>query len=233
VNQRTVSDGCPFCKGKRVCKHSSLATRAPNVTQSWDAEANAGTPHNYTAQSNHRAYWLCPTCKHKWSTTISKRVLGSGCPQCFNTRQHLKRVTHPTLAACNHPLLSEWDYEANAQEGLWPEKIRLRSHKLVHWVCHKCPRGCMHRYQATPKDRIGKGSGCPYCSGHKACKCNSLQSLFPDVALEWDAERNEGNPDYYTAQSNIVVWWSSAERGSWQQSIHSRTQNNMRKLQWQ
>jgi len=178
VHQRTCNDGCPFCRGRRVCKHNSLATKAPDVTLSWDAEANGGTPHNYTAHSAHRAHWLCPTCKHKWSAVIDRRVSGSGCPQCFHNRCYLKQATHPTLAACNHPLLVEWDYEANAHVGLHPDKVRLRSHKLVHWVCHKCPRGCLHRYQARAYSRTLSGNGCPCCSGHKTCKCNSCNHCF-------------------------------------------------------
>ncbi len=230
VRSRTRDDGCPFCRGRRVCKHNSLATQAHEVTPSWDADGNAGTPDDYTAQSGHRAQWLCPTCKHKWSTTIQSRVLGAGCPQCFSNRRYLNRASHPTVAACNHPLLGEWDYEANAQEGLQPEKIRLRSHKPVHWVCHKCPKGCLHRYRARPYHRTLSGSGCPCCSGHQACKCNSLQSLFPDVAQDWDFERNEGTPNDYTSRSVAIVWWKSAKRGSWQQSLNSRTQSKMARI---
>ena len=36
---------------------------------------------------------------------------------------------------------------------------------------------------------------CTHCSCHKACKCTSLQALFPDIAQEWDDERNTGTPD--------------------------------------
>ena len=234
VSRRTSNNGCPFCKGRRVCKHNSLATQATDIAASWDAAANIGTPHDYTAHSSHRAQWMCPTCKHKWSALIQRHVsFSSGCPQCYNARRSLSNLTRPTFAACNHPLLGHWDHEANVRDGLYPEKIRLRSHKLVHWVCHKCPRGCLHKYQATPNDRTGKGSGCPYCSGNKACKCNSLQSLFPDIAQEWDDEQNEGTPDDCTSQSGCSVWWKSAEHGSWHQKIRARTDSRLKKHQKQ
>ena len=231
VCNRTTNDGCPFCTSRRVCKHNSLANQAPDIAAAWDVEANARMPSDYTVQSRYQAQWLCLTCKHKWSAKIQVRAMGSGCPQCFRKRRHLKRVTHPTFAACNHPLLGDWDHEANVEDGLHPNKIRLHSHKHVHWICHKCPRGCLHRYQATPAARIANGTGCPYCSGHKACKCNSLQSLLPDIACEWDYERNEGSPDGDASRAVAVVWWKSAKRGSWQQSIHSRTQNKLKKHQ--
>ena len=230
VSNRTINDGCPFCKGRRVCKHTSLGSQAPDIAASWDFEANASTPSDYTANSHHQAQWLCPNCKHKWSARINMRVSGlTGCPQCFRNRRRLSKVSHFTFAACDHPLLGDWDFEANAKDGLYPEKIRLRSKKHVHWVCHKCPRGCLHRYQAPPNDRIGKGSGCPSCSGHKACKCNSLQSLFPNIAREWDYERNEGSPDEYASRSRVVAWWTSAELGSWQQRIYGRTDMRTKK----
>ena len=234
VTHRTKNEGCPFCTSRRVCKHNSLVTQAPDVAATWDNEANASSPDEFTTQSNHRAHWLCPVCKHKWCATIQARVGGStGCPQCYNKRRSLKRVAHPTFTACKHPLLGDWDYEANAKDSLLPEKVSLRSNKLVHWVCQKCPRGCLHKYQATPCNRTANKSGCPCCSGLKACKCNSLQSLFPDIASEWDHERNEKIPADYSARSAAVVWWRSAKRGSWQQRIYERTTTYRRQSQKQ
>ena len=110
VKRRTTHDGCPFCTSRRVCKHNSLVTQAPDIAATWDHEANASCPDKFTAQSHHRAHWLCPSCKHKWCATIQARVRNStGCPQCYNNRRSLKQVAHPTFAACSHPLLAEWD----------------------------------------------------------------------------------------------------------------------------
>jgi len=156
VTQRTKSEGCPFCRGRRVCKHNSLVTQAPDVAAAWDNEANASSPDEFTTQSHHRAHWWCPICKHKWCTTIQARVRRStGCPQCYRSRRHTKHVAHPTFAACHHPLLSDWDYEANAKDGLHPEKVKLRSNKLVHWVCHKCPKVPAQVSSSPQRSHIG------------------------------------------------------------------------------
>ena len=65
-------------------------------------------------------------------------------------------------------------------------------------------------------------TGCPFCGGDKACKCNSLQTHYPQLALEWDSAKNEGTPDDHTAHSTYMAWWTSPTRGSWQQSIAHR-----------
>ncbi len=188
VYNRTDNDGCPLCSGVRVCPHNSVATKAPNVAASWDSTANQGTPHDSTANSHFKKQWHCLGCGHRWLARISSRIaLQSGCPDCFKRRKHaLQSLRHPTLAECNHPLLQDWDTEANAKEGLFPDKLRLGSNKRVHWVCHKCPLGSTHKWVATINSRALAGSGCSCCGGRTACKCNSLSSLYPGIAQEWD-----------------------------------------------
>ncbi len=226
MHNRTKNDGCPFCNGKRVCQHNSIAFKAPNVAASWDSTANDGTPHDFTANSNFTKQWHCPVCGHKWLASISHRVgLKSGCPACYNRAR--TKVRHPTLAECNHPLLKEWDTEANAKEGLFPDKLRLGSNKRVHWTCRKCPLGLTHKWAATMNSRALAGNGCSCCAGRTACQCNSLPSLYPGIAQEWDYCKNDGDPGDYTASSNVVVWWKSRDQKSWQQSVSSRTDNRL------
>ena len=42
-------------------------------------------------------------------------------------------------------------------------------------------------------------------------RCNSLQSLYPDTAAEWDYSRNQGQLSGYTASSHYLAWWSSPQ----------------------
>ena len=130
------------------------------------------------------------------------------CPECYNVKRAALRARLPTLAECNHPLLKDWDTEANAKEGLFPDKLRLCSHKHVPWVCHKCPLGLTHKYTSKVYSRALAGIGCSCCGGRTACKCNSLPSLHPGIAQEWGYEKNDGRPSDYTARSSAVFWWS-------------------------
>jgi len=173
-----------------------------------------------------------------WQARIADRALeGTGCPNCYELRRGRKadgsRTNHPTLrgASGNHPLMAEWDIDANEKAGLRPEKIKLRSRIPVNWICRKCPLGLLHLWKATPNDRTQKCSGCPYCDAQKACKCNSLQTHFHDLVEEWDFDRNKDAPGNYTARSHAEVWWRTAERGSWQQRIDTRTDRRLKRHQ--
>lgn len=55
-------------------------------------------------------------------------------------------------------------------------------------------------------------------------KENSLFAKFPDIAKEWDYEKNENlSPKMFSYGSNRKVWWKcSACQESWQTKINSR-----------
>ena len=221
---RSNGAGCPQCSGRLVCKHSSLRTKAPVVAAEWHPTRNDCGPEDVTASSNRSAVWQCQLCNHVWTAHINLRVgQGTGCPKC-STGFGQSKKTHPTFADSNDPLLTEWDHSRNAALSIFPDKIKLRSHKSVFWLCPNCPAGQQHSYSAAPNNRTGnKRSGCPFCSGRKACKCNSLRVHCPELTLSWDFTKNKGTPDDHTAHSNYMAWWISTEGKSWQQSIHSRT----------
>ena len=230
VSHRTAGTGCPQCSSHKVCKHNSLATKAPKVAAQWDYEANDSTPNDVVAQSNTSVGWRCDVCGHPWTATIDSRVskLKTGCPQCCNNTKTNKRIKHPTLAECQNPhskaVLAEWDHERNPLQRNFPHNTTLRSCKRIFWLCQKCPAGQEHSWSAQPNCRTGRSkTGCPFCAGRAFCKCNSLPSLYPDIAAEWDYAKNNDNPNDYTARSNSPAWWCSPQRGSWRQRIDSRT----------
>ena len=230
VYHRTAGSGCAQCSSRKVCKHNSLATKAPRVAAQWDYEANIGTPDDVVTQSNQAVGWRCDVCGDKGSAPPGRRVSKNkaGCSKCGDQAKTKKKVKYPTFAECQDPhskaVLAEWDHERNPPQGNYPHNITLKSSKQIFWLCHKCPAGQEHSWSAMPKDRTGRGKpGCPFCAGQAACKCNSLQALYPDIAAEWDYGKNEGQPSDYSACSHHPAWWVSPEQGSWQQRIDSRT----------
>ena len=225
VKDRSHGSGCPYCVGQEVCKHNSLATKHPLVAAEWHPTSNAFSPQDVTASSGKSAVWQCRACSHVWTTPINNWVQqGQGCPHC-NTGVYVIRAKkrHPTLADSNHPLLAEWDHLRNAALGIVPHNTTRGSGKKVFWLCSNCPAGQEHSYSAPPYTRTRRQpSGCPYCAGKKACKCNSLRTLYPQLALEWDFAKNVGRPDDHTAHSRYMAWWTSPNCNSWQQSIYRR-----------
>ena len=235
IAHRSSGSGCPQCSGRKVCKHNSLATKAPLVAAQWDYEANAGTPDSVTAHSNHPVGWLCEVCGEQWSESPDQRVgkQKAGCPQCYKNKRGQNQISHPTFAECPDPhskaVLADWDHERNAPKRSFPHNTRLHSCKQIFWLCNKCPRGQEHSWSAKPTDRSGKTkTGYPFCAGQAACRCNSLQALYPAIAAEWDYAKNQSQPSDHTAGSHDVAWWFSPQHGSWQQSINSRKTN----VQW-
>ena len=227
---RTGGRGCPQCSGRKVCKHNSLATKAPLVAAQWDYEVNDGTPGSVVAQSNQPVGWLCDVCGHKWSAPPDRRVSRkkAGCPECAHRMNGKHRIKQPSFANSQEPrgeaLLAEWDHERNAPQGNFPYNTTQGSDKQIFWLCHKCPAGQQHSWATAPSNRTGRQlTGCPFCAGHSACKCNSLQALYPGIATEWDHAKNQGQPSEYTASSHHLAWWFSPKRGSWQQTINTRT----------
>ena len=175
--------------------------------------------------SSFRAEWKCPVCSHEWQAKVESRVQNdSECRLCTNKARGMQSK-QPTFEAAQHQLLHEWAFERNAADGIHPSDTTLGSGKLVHWVCKKCPKGHMHRYQMRAYDRTGRHSkGCPYCAGQQACECNSLQAHYPVISSEWDYAKNDMTPGDVTTRPKQVAWWKNNVRGSWQQRIGQRTE---------
>ena len=223
VKDRTAGQRCPYCRGRKLCKHNSLATKAPTVARYWDHSKNDSTSEQTLAGSNSSANWKCPDCQHEWQAQIATRVLkDAGCPQC--RYRNTKYSKQPTFQEAQHSLLLEWDHERNALDDIHPHNTTLQSHKLVHWICDKCPKGRLHRYQKRAHSRTRKrAEGCPYCASRKICDCNSLAACSPSIAAEWDFVKNDASPADVTSRSHQVVWWRNASRGSWKQRVQDRT----------
>jgi len=220
---------CPFCTNHCLCQHNSLLTVAPTVAAYWDTAKNVLTPDQIMAGSSTRCHWLCSKCGYSWQAAVEGKVREkTGCPMCMNKSKSWKR--QPTLTQSQHPAMLEFDFERNRRAGLDPDKITAGSNKLVHWICTKCPKGQPHLYAATPKHRIRFNSACPYCAHTKACICDSLQSLYPAIAAEYDTARNGVGPEQVLTRSNQVAFWKNASGHTWEQSPKNRTESEVTKI---
>ena len=230
VAARGQGKGCPFCSGQKLCRHNSLATKAPEVTLYWHPDKNFPlSPSTITACSSYRAHWLCSACKHEWQATVNMKARrNSGCPECAKATSGRNkdgvRQKHPTFASCNHPLLSQWVHSLNGKEGNYPDNTTLGSAKLIWWTCGQCPKGNKHSWRATAKSRAGKqATGCPYCAGHRVCERNSLQTLQPDIAADFDVAANGLTPAEVTASATTMYKWLSDKPGDKLRSVDKRT----------
>jgi glutaredoxin len=114
----------------------------------------------------------------------------------------------------------EWDRALNAP--LTPDLFTPGSGQKIWW---RCADG--HSWSAVISARCN-GSGCPYCSKRKAVLSNesSLAALFPDIAREWDIDRNGGvRPDKVLAGTKKKAWWKCAKGHEWEVGVVVRTRN--------
>ncbi len=231
VLNRTYGTGCPFCSGAALCQHNTLARKAPEVALLWDAKKNHPmSPHQLTVFSNMSAHWKCIACLHEWQASVKDKTHGkTGCPKCAKANGGREadgtRQKHPTFARAKHALLQQWDHDRNRESGNFPSNTTLRSGKLIWWQCHECSKGKVHSWQAQAYNRTSsrKSTGCPYCAGHQLCECDSLETVCPDIAADFDAEQNGVNAAEVTSSSSTKYSWLSDKPGAKKRSVHQRT----------
>ncbi|WP_422386292.1 zinc-ribbon domain-containing protein [Bacillus thuringiensis] len=70
-----------------------------------------------------------------------------------------------------------------------------------------------------------KHAGCPYCSGKRVGRDNSLAYVLPSVASEWHPTKNGTLIPYdVTRSAKIKVWWkcSKGDDHEWEATINHR-----------
>lgn len=106
----------------------------------------------------------------------------------------------------------------NKNMSIQPNAVSPMSNKKVWWICEK-----NHEWQESVIN-VAKGNGCPYCSNHRVLiGYNDFQTLYPDLANEWDYDKNnEFKPSDVTVGSNKKVWWKCKNGHEWRATIARR-----------
>ncbi len=229
VNKRTRGTGCPFCSGNAICQHNTLARKAPGVALFWDVKKNQPlSPDQVTVFSGIRTHWKCSVCLHEWQASVMAKTRGkSGCPECAKPSMPADgtRQKHFTFARAKHALLRQWDHDRNRADGNFPDNTKLRSHKPIWWRCQACHKGKEHSWQARPDSRTScrNPTGCPCCAGHQLCECNSLETVCPDIAADFDIGKSGVTAAEVTNSAKAKYSWLSDEPGAKKRSVAQRT----------
>ena len=125
------------------------------------------------------------------------------------------------LATMYPEIARQWDDERNAP--LTPKDVSYGSHRSVYWICRACD--VPHSWEASVYSRTCQNNGCPICSGRKVLPgFNDLATKNPDVADEWDYERNAPlTPQMVTLRSGKLAWWHDDRGHRWLAAIRDRT----------
>lgn len=136
-----------------------------------------------------------------------------------------------------HPeLVKEW--HPNKNGSLLPKDFKSGSNKKVWWKCSVCGYEWETAISARTRKGVRSGSNCPCCSGRIVVQgINDLMTKRPDIAAEWNYEKNQGLttpggidisvPENVSSGSSQTVWWHCNKCNyEWQARISNRTHNN-------
>lgn len=193
-------NGCPYCANQKVWKgYNDVATTCSELLKEWDYDKNTIKPEEITKGSNKKVWWICSKGHSYLSSPARRTSQGSGCPICSNKKVlsgfNDLATTHPKIAA-------EWDYEKN---DFLPSEVVYGSQKKAWFLCEKG-----HSYNATIQSRTIEGNACPFCSSHRVLSgFNDLASNFPEIAKEWNYEKNgDLRPNQIAPKSNKKFWFT-------------------------
>ena len=129
--------------------------------------------------------------------------------------QYIESEKSNSLACLRPDLAKEWHPTKNG--FVKPDMISVSSGKKVWWF-----GSCGHEWQMSVENR-SKGSSCPYCSGKRVLKgYNDLSTTHPQIANEWDYDKNTLKPDEVSHGSDKKVWWICSNGHSFQATVSNR-----------
>ncbi len=67
-------------------------------------------------------------------------------------------------------------------------------------------------------------------AGRKVCKCNSLETVCPDIAADFDVRKNGVTAAEVTSSASSKYSWLSDEPGAKKRSVDQRTHYTRHKL---
>lgn len=114
----------------------------------------------------------------------------------------------------NDTMLSMWNYEANREKGI-STGLTIGSTTLASWDCKKCKSEYEKRICDFYTNINRKEEPCPFCSGKKVHKENSIEYLYKDIVDKYfDFERNANiglYADELSKSSNIYIYVKGKE----------------------
>lgn len=129
-----------------------------------------------------------------------------------------KSESSSTTIAEKHPeLLAIWDYEKNEKR---PQDTSSSYSGALWWRCDKG-----HSYRVGLKKKLnGTHNGCEHCLATVKEKEDSIAVTHPEVAKQWDYEKNGAiTPEMITFRSGKMIWWRCDLGHSWQKAVYNAT----------
>lgn len=227
--------GCPYLTGQKVWPgFNDLATKRPDLAAQWNYAKNGKlTPEMVMAGSSKKVWWFLPyddpeTGNHydfEWEACIVDRTSRNlGCPYLTG-----KKVWpgFNDLATKRPDLAMLWHPTKNGK--LTPENVIYSSKKNIWW------------YQKYRDPKTGKTFEFEWQNSICVCAIikepnpylrndavwpgyNDLETKAPELAAQWDYEKNRGlKPCEVVYSSKKKYWWKCPDCGeSWYMTTYAR-----------
>ncbi|SDB07616.1 Probable Zinc-ribbon domain-containing protein [Pseudobutyrivibrio sp. YE44] len=185
-----------------------------NLLDNEENESNGIDAMNLFVNSGKIVNWKCPnghTFKEKVGVIYKRKH------KCFYCTGRLIWSGENDLQKLHPDLAKEFDVEKN---GITPDKVSPRDTKPYWWTCEKKHPS----FQRSITHRVNRESECPYCAGRLPIPNeNDLATLFPDIAKEFDKEKNGISPSEVLAFTYRPYWWTCPKGHSYRRKVALRT----------
>lgn len=222
VRTRAFNDaGCPHC-GRRLALEGFNSAECPDagILHLWHPAKNGDLKPSQVFDRTAKRIWLqCSTCGCELHENLrGTRKESRKCPSCHGERGRYLAKGSNDLGSKRPDVARQLDPELNG--GLRAEGLHAHAGVMVWW------RGsCGHVWREKVSMRSMRiDDSCPYCKNRKLLRgFNDLATTHPELAAEWDFERNgDLGPDGVRFNATKQVWWRGSCGHEWQMSPRQR-----------
>lgn len=225
IRSKVKGIGCPICNNKMVLQgYNDLATTNPELLIEWDYKKNNInniTPYNITKGAEKKVWWICKKCKQSYENFAYSKKKDIGCPYCSS--KIIKKGINDIFTK-KPGWEKSWDYKKN---NIDLYTLSVNSHKKVWWICSQCNKSFERKVSDVDIDIVL----CKECSISNGTlkRINSIINSngsfldnYPDIAKEWDYEKNNITPDKVASNSKIKAFWICPNGHSYQSTLSHR-----------
>lgn len=206
-----------FDESRIIDKETALLKVRPELWNEWYFEKNDELGldiYEMTKGKHNKVWWVCPDCGSPYDMPINSRTgQNQKCSFCRGLRINESN----SLVYVRPNLAKQWHPKKNGD--LTPYDVSYRYTKKAWFICVNCGS----EYGCSLVNVTKDNNGCEYCAGHAVNETNSLASLRPDIASQWDYSKNgELTPNDVTWCSGRKVWWICEKGHSYDTTIANR-----------
>ena len=209
--------GCKYCgpyRSEPFPGENDLFTEVPIAKEMWDYSKEENIKYDPTklfATSNHKVYFICK----KGHSELRKILDFKNSPECPTCKKY--------YIYQDEQLLTFWNENRNAKDGIDPYKITLANKDNIHLSCPNCQYRWQWRTTLWSERRY-----CPHCGfdgseGSAEKNRDMVQELFhiqtladvnPIAARTWDKEANgDIIPEEVKAKANTLYSFICTAKG--------------------